>query len=250
MRREFALRALPGYASLHLGPDLRLFGQFVGAWADRSRLTKGPVDETGADLLQGFAAWRLPNDGGTTVTFQGGRQLMAYGSERLIGLRLGPNVPLAFDGGLARLDASDWKADAFLIRPVENNLHGFDDRTDGGRRAYGLYATRQLPEIGPGSRLDLYWIGYHRAAARFDAGTGTEDRHTLGTRLFGRSGNWSWNHEAMLQFGRFRGGDILAWSVATDTRYTFRDAPLAPFTFAKARAIAACHARPSDRNRS
>ncbi len=229
-------RILP-YADLHLGPDLRLFGQVVGAWADRSRLTKGPVDETGMDLLQGFVAWRLPIGGGPVVTLQGGRQLVAYGSERLIGLRFGPNVPLAFDGGLTRFETGAWKADAFFIRPVENNLHGFDDRTDGGRRAYGLYATRQLPEIGPGSGLDLYWIGYRRASARFDAGTGIEDRHTIGTRLFGRWDNWSWNHEAMLQVGRFGVGDILAWSVATDTRYTFRDLQLAPFLELKANVI-------------
>ena len=156
-------RIMP-YADLHLGSNVRLFGQLIGAWADRSRLTKGPVDETGVDLLEGFAQLRLPGDG-ATWTLQGGRQLVAYRSERLIGLRFGPNVPLAFDGGLARVEAGDWRVDAFFIRPVENNLHGFDDRTDGGPRARGLYATLALPQIGPRSGLDVYYIGFHRAAA-------------------------------------------------------------------------------------
>lgn len=229
-------RILP-YADLHVGPDLRLFGQLVGAWADRSRLTKGLVDETGLDLLQSFGQWRLRGGSGDTLTLQAGRQLVAFGSERLIGLRFGPNVPLAFDGALGRIETGAWRLDAFFIRPVENNLHGFDDRTDGGRRAVGLYATRALPEVGPGAGLDLYWIGYHRAAARFDAGIGTEDRHTLGTRVFGTTGGWTWNHEAMLQVGSFGAGDILAWSVATDTRYTVRDAPFAPFVELKANVI-------------
>ena len=229
-------RMLP-YADLHLGHDLRLFGQVIGAWADKSPLTKSPVDETGLDLLQGFAEYRFRLEDGASITVQGGRQLVAYGSERLIGMRFGPNVPLAFDGGLARYQSGDWKIDGFFIRPVENNLRDFDDRTDGGRRAGGVYATRALPELGTGSGLDLYWIGYHRAAARFDQGAGTEDRHTFGTRLFGRLGDWSWNHEAMIQTGTFGRDDILAWSVATDTTYTFSNLPLKPFLELKANVI-------------
>lgn len=146
-------------------------------------------------------------------------------------------MPLAFDGGLGRIQAGSWTVDGFFLRPVENNLHGFDDRTDGGHRALGLYATRSLPEIGSGAGLDLYWIGYHRAVGRFDAGTGTEDRHTLGARIFGIAGPWTWNHEAMLQVGSFGSGHILAWSVATDMRYTFRELPLAPFLELKANII-------------
>ncbi len=230
-------RILP-YADLNIGPDFRLFGQMVGAWADRSRLTKGPVDETGPDLLQAFGQWRIrPDGGGTVLTAQGGRQLVAYGSERLIGLRFGPNVPLAFDGALVRAEGGAWRIDGFFLRPVENNLHGFDDRTDGSRRAYGVYATRELPEIGVGAGIDLYWIGYHRANARFNAGVGTEDRQTVGSRLFGALGNWAWNHEAMLQFGRFGQDDILAWSLATVTRYTFWDLPYLPFLELRANVI-------------
>lgn len=70
------IRVLP-YADLHLGPNLRFFGQLVGAWAG-SQPTKGPVDETGMDLLQGFALARLPAGPGA-LTLQGGRQLLAYG---------------------------------------------------------------------------------------------------------------------------------------------------------------------------
>jgi hypothetical protein len=228
-------RVMP-YVDLHIGSQLRLFGQLIGAWADRSRLTKSAVDETGADLLQGFAQLRLPFEA-ATVTFQGGRQLVSYGSERLIGLRFGPNVPLAFDGGLARVERGDWRIDGFFLRPVENNLQSFDDRTDGGRRAAGLYATRALPELGSNSAIDVYYIGYHRAVARFDQGVGTEDRHTLGSRFFGRYGGWTWDHEALIQFGTFGSSDILAWSVATATRYTVADAALTPFLELKANVI-------------
>jgi hypothetical protein len=175
------------YASLHLGPDLRLFGQLVGAWSASVEPAPGPVDETGADLLQGFAQAKLPGADGD-LTLQGGRQLLAYGSERLIGLRFGPNVPQAFDGALARWEAGPWRVDAFLMRPVENGLGSFDDRTDGSRKVWSLYATRALPAIGPASGLDLFYIGYDRTVARFEQGTGRETRHTVGARFFGRSG--------------------------------------------------------------
>lgn len=148
-------------------------------------------------------------------------------------MRFGPNVPLAFDGGLTHCQAGDWKIDGFFLRPVENNLHGFDDR----RRAYGLCATRSLPYIGTEAGVDLYWIGYHRAAARFDQGIATEDRHSFGARLFGKSGNWRWDYEAMPQVGSFGSHAILAWSIATDTTYTFADLPLKPFVELKANII-------------
>jgi hypothetical protein len=68
-------------------------------------------------------------------------------------------------------------------------------------------------------------------------GSGEELRHTLGSRFFGRSGNWRWDVEGHLQFGRFAGGDILAWSAASDVRYTFAGLPLEPFVGLRANAI-------------
>lgn len=228
-------RVMP-YADFHLGPNLRVFGQMLGAWADRSALTEGPVDETGVELLQGFAEVTAPLGSGE-LSIRGGRQMVAYGSERLIGLRFGPNVPLSFDGARARLEIGGWTADAFAYRPVLNEPGDFDDRSDPARDVFGLYATRALPEIGPKSGLDLYWIGYKREDARFDSGVADERRHTLGTRFFGALDGWSWNHEAMLQLGSFGREDILAWSVATETRYTFSRVPLRPFVELKANVI-------------
>ncbi len=229
------VRFMP-YASLHLGPDLRLFGQLIGAWSAGVEPTPGPVDETGADLLQGFAQVRLRGDA-TSLMIQGGRQLLAYGSERLVGMRFGPNVPQAFDGGLLRWEAGSWRVDALFMRPVENNLAAFNDRTDGSRKLWSVYATRALPELGASSELDLFYIGYARKVARFEQGSGEELRHTLGSRFFGRSGNWRWDVEGHVQFGRFAGGDILAWSAASDVRYTFSGLPLEPFVGLRANAI-------------
>jgi hypothetical protein len=229
-------RDLP-YADLHVGPYLRAFGQLISAYADRSHLTKGPVDETGTDLLQGFVDLRLPVATDATATLRAGRQVMAYGSERLISARYGPNVLRSFDGGLGRWETGNWRVDAFFVRPVENRLHSFDDRTDGSRKLWSLYATRSLPELGPRTGLDLFYIGYENKAAVFNQGEGRETRHTVGTRFFGTSGPWKWDLEGHLQFGSFGGGDIRAWSVATDVRYTFNELALKPYVEMRANII-------------
>jgi hypothetical protein len=229
------LRIMP-YADLHLGPNIRLFGQLIGAWAFDMEPAPSPVDETGADLLQAFGQLRFPGDT-ETLMLQGGRQLLAYGSERLIGLRFGPNVPQAFDGGLARIETGPWRADTFFMLPVRNDLQNFDDGTDDTRKLWSLYATRSMTSGSESSGLDVFYIGFANSEAVYEQGSGSETRHTLGTRVFDSSGNWNWNHEAHFQFGTFADGNILAWSVATDTRYTFADVPLKPYIELRANAI-------------
>jgi hypothetical protein len=232
-------RVMP-FADLHLGPNLRLFGHLIGAWATGLEPEPGPPDQTSFDVLQAFVQARYPADFGT-LTLQGGRQLMAYGSERLIGYRFGPNVPQAFDGGLTRVESGLWRTDAFYVRPVENNLNDFDDWTDGTRELWSVYATRKLPGMGPGSGmgsgLDLFYIGYTNRDAEYEQGVGAETRYTLGSRLFGSAGGWKWDYEGHFQWGTFTGADILAWSVATDTRYTWDSLPLKPFLELRANAI-------------
>jgi Alginate export len=232
------------YADLHIGSNFRIFGQLIAAYAARSHLTKGGIDETGVELLQGFADLRLPWLDGV-ATLRGGRQLMAYGSERLISLRYGPNVLRSFDGGLARWETGDWRVDGFFSQPVRNNLPSFDDGTDGSRQVWSLYATRNLPAVGQYSGLDLFYIGYVNTDATFDPGEGHERRHTFGTRFFGTRGPWTWDMEAHFQFGAFAGGNIRAWSIATDVRYTFSELPLKPYAELRANIISGDH-NPND----
>src|SRR5258708_88103 len=55
----------------------------------------------------------------------------------------------------------------------------------------------------------------------FDQGTAREDRHSVGVRLWGQSSGWDYNFEAVYQLGTFGSGDIHAWTVASDSGYTF-----------------------------
>jgi Alginate export len=228
-------RALP-YADLHAGPYLRIFGQLVAAFAEDKEPSVTPVDETGVDLLQGFLDLTLLVTSAVSVTLRGGRQMLLYGSERLIGTRYGPNVPRSFDGFKGLVTAGAWKVDAFYVRPVAVGLKSFDDDTSNRRSLWALYATRTLP-VGDKAGVDAYYIGYQAKDAVFNQGAGDELRHTLGARLFGGVSVWDWNLEGFYQFGDFADGRISAWSVASYIGFTFTKVPLRPRVGLKANII-------------
>lgn len=94
-------------ADMHLGEHVRLFGELIGAWAEGKQPFESPIDETDVDLLQGFVDLTVPLGGdNTSLTLRPGRQLLSYGTERLIGVRYGPNVLRTFDAVKAFADGN------------------------------------------------------------------------------------------------------------------------------------------------
>lgn len=207
------LRALP-YADLHAG-TLRAFVQPIAAYAVGVAPAAGPVDQTRVDLLQGFAEADLG-----PVTLRAGRQMLSLGTERLIGTRYGPNVPLAFDGGRADVAIGKARISLLAVRPVQPGPDSFDDATSDTRALWGAYAT--LPE------LDLYYLGYRNSAARFGGLEGREVRHSIGLRSYGEHADWHWNVEGVAQFGSYEGQRIRAWTLGTEIGRSFPALPFAP----------------------
>lgn len=211
------LRALP-YADLHVG-KLRAFVQPIASTSIGVAPAPGPVDGTGIDLLQGFAEADLG-----PVTLRAGRQMLSLGTERLVGTRYGPNVPLSFDGARANIAVGKAQVSLLAVKPVQARKGDLDDRSSPDKSLWGLYATL------PG--LDLYYLGYRNTAAMWGTREGTENRHTFGARWYGTRGDWRWNVEGVYQFGRFGTkadrGAISAWTLGTELRRAFPDAALAP----------------------
>lgn len=217
------LRAMP-LADLHAGP-VRFFVQPIIGYARGVGGGNGPADQTGIDLLQGFADLNLLPQGTVRLTLRGGRQLVALGSERLVGTRYGPNIPQAFDGGRLIAEAGLLRLDVMDLRAVEIGQGNFDDHGSGRRRLRAFYAT-----LGPahGVGAEMYWIEYRNRQARFSALAGPERRETYGVRLFGKRGKLSWNWETIIQRGTFAGQAIRAWSQATETAIAFPQARFHP----------------------
>ncbi len=198
----------------------------LGVHAENGRAGgPGRTDRSALDVQQAY--WRWQRGG---FHLQLGRQEAGYGSSRLLSVRDGPNIRLAFDG--ARLG---WKGrlgtlDLMALRPVENRPGAFDDRWEHGAHLWGAYATMARGQ-GAG-QWDLYLLDYRREGARFAAGSGIERRQTLGARWFGQAGALDWNSELVAQGGELRTAtgnlDIRAWTLATDTGWRWNDVPLQP----------------------
>lgn len=217
--------------------EVQLFAQAIAAFSYGDARGPGPIDEDAFDFVQAFARVTLPLGDGA-LTLQGGRQSMAFGTERLLGTRYGTNLPLSFDGGFLRWRDADWDIHAFVFRPVQTASDPLDNLATERQQVWGLYATRNLEDFVPwlpDAAVDIYYIGFFDADATYNSGTGRELRHTVGGRFFGEQpvpyGIFDWNYEGIFQFGTFdseRGrGQISAWSVGTETGYTL-DAPFTP----------------------
>lgn len=218
-------RAMP-YADLHVGA-IRVFAQPILAYASGLKPGPTPIDRTGADLLQGFVDIVREFGPETSLRLEVGRQMFGLGTERLVGTRYGLNVPLAFDGTRANLYHHRGRLQAFYVRPVENRLGDFDDRSSRRQALWGVYETHWFDRrqtIG----ADIYYLGFRDRRAVVQQGMGREERSTFGTRLFGASAGWHWNFEAAYQSGRFAGGKVSAFGIANEGGYSFSRLPLAP----------------------
>lgn len=217
------LRAMP-YVDLHVG-RVRAFVQPIIAYAIGVAPSAGPIDQTRTDLLQGFVDIRLGNaetngTTGTGITLRAGRQMLSLGTERLVGTRYGPNVPLTFDGFRGLVSLGGAVVNLLALKPVQPGPGTFDDRRSRAKSLWGAYATL------PG--LDLYYLGYRNDNAHFATKAGRETRHSIGARSFGTTHNWHWNVEAVAQFGTFADQSIAAWTLGTEIGHKFTETPLTP----------------------
>lgn len=214
------LRRFGLHADLHWGDYLRVFAEVHSALANGRAAGPSPADENEAELQNLFIEARLPPARNADFQVRLGRQELQLGSGRLISVRDGPNVRRTFDGIRMRLETGFWDFDAFTVQPRTGDQGAFDDSTDRSQALWGIYATRSLaPQAA--TDLDVYYLGYRNDEASFDQGRAVERRHTLGVRLFGSAGRWRWNLEPMVQYGEFGDASLRAWTIASETSYTW-----------------------------
>lgn len=214
---RYGLLRLMVHADVRVSDHVRVKAELKSGLVDGREGPRRPPDEDRLDLHQAFVDVRLASRWSLVV----GRQELAYGSSRLIAVREGPNVRQAFDGARLVWTPRAWRVEAFWTRPVETDAGVFDDAPMAERGLWGVYAVRTL--AGGHAGLDVYYLGARRRNARFEQGRARERRHSLGTRWWRlpAPGTLDYNVEAVWQGGRFGTGRIRAWTVASDTGYSF-----------------------------
>ena len=229
----FLLQRYLLHADFHATPYFRVFGQLQSSLENGRNGGPRPTDKDDLDFHQGFFDARLPWADESAVTLRAGRQEMAYGSQRLISVRESPNNRLAFDAVRVLTQVDKWEIDAWLSQPVEIDPGFFDDGRISTTTFWGGYVTGPLAFV-PGLKADFYYLGISREDATYARGTADETRHSLGTRLFGKYATLDWNFEFVGQFGTFGDNGIAAWTAASDTGWTFTNAPTRPRMFLRA----------------
>jgi hypothetical protein len=215
------------HGDLRMGGNLRLFSQFQSSLEDGRAGGPRPTDWDELDLHQAFLEVKLDVPGDATLTLRSGRQELAYGSQRVIAVREGPNVRQSFDGFRIMYRAPELRIDSFAARPVQTKRQSFDDGPDNSKAIWGSYAVVPFPPF-PEGNIDLYYLGLYRSKGAFDQGAARETRQSLGTRLWRTAAPLDYNFEAIYQWGSFGDGAIRAWTVASDTGYTVTSFPLRP----------------------
>lgn len=214
------------HGDLHAGPHARVFVQLLSAFVAERAGGPRPVDQDLLDVHQAFLDLTVDVGGVGAFTLRAGRQEVDYPSARLVAVRDGANVRLSFDGVRAIQEIGEWHVDGLALAPVATEPDIFDDGSEPGQRLWGIYSSG--PVLSEALALDVYYLGLLRQNAMFDQGSARELRHSIGARISGTAVNIDYNTELVFQFGTFGAGRIRAWTIASDTGYTFASVPWSP----------------------
>jgi hypothetical protein len=230
------------HGDLHIGEHIRLFAEGKSALSFERDLVDGrrTLDDDHLDLQNAFADFMLPLGQDGKLTLRAGRQELLFGAQRLVSPLDWSNTRRTFDGFSGHLRWADWNVTGFWTRPVIIEKYEFNDPSD-QQEFFGIYATGPTPwKQQLGMNVDLYWLGLHRdtrvynglstVPVGFNGTAGSEERQTLGGRLFGKLPQCGFDYdvEGAYQFGKVGSGDVDAWMIATQAGYTFGDCPTLP----------------------
>ena len=145
----------------------------------------------------------------------------ARGAERPAEVRRRARPPVAVATGGSTCIAA---------RPADDEPGVFDDGTNGSQALWGALRHRPIAGLAAVRQLArplLSRLPQRRRHLR--PGLGPRDAPDGRAPGSGASSaGWDWNWELIGQAGEFGRGDIRAWSVASDTGYTWREAALTP----------------------
>jgi hypothetical protein len=234
----YLLTRLLLHTDFHLNNNVRFFVQLQASNAGGKLLTS-PVDENPLDFHQGFAEVKSNVNARHQVSARLGRQEFSYGSQRLIAVREAPNNRQSFDAAKVMITEKNFKADFFYGTYVKAKKGIFDDDYSNGIKLWGLYLVKN--EVAGVKNIDLYYIGMKKDHAVFDDGSGLEQRHSAGFRIWAQNSVWRYDVEGVYQFGVIGNKNILAWTLSSNVGYIIRDLRFSPEIGLKAECISGDH---------
>jgi alginate export protein len=235
-------------ARVHMGYSpadwLMVYGEGQNSSSTGDKRDPNPQADTPFDLRQGYL--RLGGATDFPLSLKVGRQELAYGDERLVGVFDWDNLTRVFDAARLRYEAKDFWVDAFISRVViadddHFNQANWDDSFS------GLYASTR--SLVPNTELQLYFLSDNasanspKASGTGGKGNSPRDIYTVGMRfqtLPGQLQGWDFNGEFAGQFGDFeypagtpgvingKRLDHLAYATHLEGGYTFSNLDLRP----------------------
>ncbi|HEY1081296.1 MAG TPA: alginate export family protein [Prosthecobacter sp.] len=220
---------IQAFMQLDHGREATLAAELTWGEMQGKQGSLAPVDEDRVDLLQLYLQlrWEL---GDAEVVMRAGRQVLYYGSGRLLAHREGANQRLSHDALRLSWRQNGWQVDVLAGSPVKVLPQEFDNSSYFHQtRLWGVYATGPSP-FGKGHGVDLYYLGLYQEnnPLLVAGGGGSEHRHTFGTRWFGNPPRWQYNHEFILQTGRSSDRDIWAGAVSLGAGRIFKEVMFEP----------------------
>lgn len=223
---------LLGGADLHIGPNMRFYGEIAHGGLSGVNLTTRQTNfDNDLVVQQAFAEVSGPV-GGLELGVRYGRQEFADGSALLIGTRDFNSIRFAVNGIRAWANGSQARAGIFDFAFTDLGREGLgDDPSDDGTRFSGVNLGLVVPESAlGGSKLffDPFIWRLRQDDFRWGPDTAREERMYYGGRLWGSIGRLTVDWNVNRQTGSYGDRDISAWSLFLAQSYRLGEARSAP----------------------
>lgn len=223
----FLLQRYMMHSDFLINKTFRIFGQLNSTHV-KGKNSIGANDRDKLGVMQAFIDINFPAG---PFRIRLGRQEMAFGSERILGIREGPNNRMSYTGIRTTFKIKGATGDILFVNPPVYNPGFLDNEINFRSRIFGNYWS--IP-FRNGFTADLYFMGNVKKDSRVLDFTAVEKRYSLGARLNKSGGTFYYDAEATWQTGSFDSRHIAAWQLTGFTGYGWRNNRLSPRVQVKA----------------
>ena len=223
---NFQLWRMLTHFDLKYRDTARLFFQIGSALVGDRDLVSRYGEENRFAFEQFFVDVKPLGDG-TNLTVRFGRQELEYGKERFVSPQDWTNNRQRFDALKIFWHDDTWDFDVWYAHPVVIRPEHRDQFFSGHNDFYGAYVVyKGICDHG----IDAFFFAqdYTRDRVNPNFRVGDMSRYTLGSRFWGKTGDFDYEAFVAGQWGKWAGDTIQAWAWGLDAGYTFTACPLKP----------------------